>query len=286
MATQCVNPIDSSNNQRTISIEEWQKQQQQKIEDQVDYQFIQRVIQELTQTCAISLPMQPSAIPPLILQAAQYFWQNDDQSIEERWYHIPNKEFMRCGANNIVKLPPQIVSVNGVYKTTDSFSYGILGDFSLERIILNNTVMASGMGGTTNAVYGPDGYNLMDVTAALYEIQTFDTMFDAPLTYNYNEFSNDLVVLGALGSSNIMLNVYKRLKLQDLYKNYYFFRYCVCLGLRSMAQILGTFDFKLPGGTTLNYQIWRDMANEEMEKIHEWIIKNHSADYFINNNTI
>lgn len=282
---QCISNIASSQEQRTISIEELQKQQQ-RIEDQVDYQFIQRIIQELTQTCAISLPMQPSAIPPLILQAAQYFWQNDDQAVEERWYFLPNKEFVKCGANMLAKLPSQILSVNGVYQTTDSFSYGIMGDFSIERIILNNTAVAGGMGGSLSNVAGPGGYNLMDVTAALYEVQTFETMFQTPLTYNYNEFSNDLVVLGALRSSDLMLNVYKRLRIQDLYKNYYFFRYCVCLGLRSMAQILGTFDFKLPGGTTLNYSIWRDMANEEMEKIHEWIIKNHAADYFINNNTI
>ena len=80
--------VQNTNNgspvQKEISMEEYNKRKQ-KIEDQVDYQFIQRIIQELTQTCAINLPMQPSAIPPLILQAAQYFWENCDQAIEERW---------------------------------------------------------------------------------------------------------------------------------------------------------------------------------------------------------
>lgn len=71
----CVqNTNNSSPVQKEISMEEYNKRKQ-KIEDQVDYQFIQRIIQELTQTCAINLPMQPSAIPPLILQAAQYFWE-------------------------------------------------------------------------------------------------------------------------------------------------------------------------------------------------------------------
>lgn len=187
----------------------------------------------------------------------------------------------------IAKLPPQILSVNGLYKATDSWSYGVMGDFSLERMILNNSAIASGVGGSLSDVYGSGGgYTLTDVTAALYELDTFDYIFNTPITYNYNTYSNDLVVLGAIGHSDLMLNVYKRLKIQDLYKNYYFFRYCVCLGLRSMATILGTFEFKLPGGVTLNYSIWRDMANEEMQKIDEWIQKNHSADYFINTNTI
>lgn len=283
----CVQNINNSSPvQKEISMEEYNKRKQ-KIEDQVDYQFIQRIIQELTQTCAINLPMQPSAIPPLILQAAQYFWENSDQAVEERWYCLPFKEFTKCGANMLAKLPPQILSVNGLYKATDSWSYGVMGDFSLERMILNNSAIASGVGGSLSDVYGSGGgYTLTDVTAALYELDTFDYVFNTPVTYNYNAYSNELVVLGAIGHSDLMLNVYKRLKIQDLYKNYYFFRYCVCLGLRSMATILGTFEFKLPGGVTLNYSVWRDMANEEMQKIDEWIQKNHSADYFINTNTI
>lgn len=288
MSTKCAGVGAPQQEQKTISMEEWQKQQQ-RIEDQVDYQFIQRIIQQLTQTCAINIPMQPSAIPPLILQAAQYFWENDDQSIEERWFRLPNREFMKCGANNLVKLPPQIVSVNGAYKTSESFNYGVLGDFSMERMVLSNSMMAGGLGGSVSDTYGGyngTGYNLMDVTAALYEVQTYKTMFDVPLTYNYNQYSNELVILGALGSADLMLNVYKRVKLQDLYKSYYFFRYCVCLGLQSMAQIIGTMEFKLPGGITINYSRWSDMANEEMQKIEEWIQKNHAADYFINSNTI
>ena len=111
-------------------------------------------------------------------------------------------------------------------------------------------------------------------------------MFDAPLTYNYNEFSNDLVILGALGRSDLVLQCFKRLKIQDLYKNYYFFRYCVALGLRSMATIMGTFEFKLPGGVTLNYNNMREQANDEIEKINEWIKQNHAPDYFFNSHTI
>jgi len=256
-------------------------------EDQVDYNFIQRIIQELTQSCAINLPIPASAIPPLILQAAQYFWENDDQSIEERWYCVKNSDIRKCGPNNIIKLPQQIISVFGVYKSTDSFNYGALGDFSLERIILNNSALAAGHGGSMSNVFGSgSGYSLVDVTAGLYEISTFKAMFDSPITYNYNQYSNDLSLLGAVGSSDLILQVFTRCKIQDLYRNYYFFRYCVCLGLRSMATIMGTFEFKMPGGVTLNYSHFREMANEEMQKIDEWINKNHSADYFFNSNTI
>ena len=257
------------------------------LEDQIDYNFIQRIIQELTQSCALNLPIPAAAIPPLILQAAQFFWENDDQCIEERWYCIKNSDIKKCGPNNLVKLPEQIISVFGVYKTTDSFNYGVLGDFSLERIILNNSALAAGTGGSMSHVFGSGtGYNLTDVTAALYEVSTFKSMFDTPITFNYNQYSKELSLLGAVGSSNLVLQVFTRCKIQDLYKNYYFFRYCVCLGLRSMATIMGTFEFKMPGGVTINYSNFRDQANDEIREILEYVKANHSADYFFNSNTI
>lgn len=275
-----------SNNVPNTTMEDYLKQKQQ-MEDQIDYQFIQRIIQELTQSCALNVPIPAAAIPNLILQAAQFFWENDDQSVEERYYCIPYRAIEKCGPNRIIKLPPQIISVFGVYKLNNSFNYGVLGDFSLERMILNNSALAAGAGGSLSDVFGTGtGYNLTDVMGALYEVQTYKFMFDCPITFNYNQFSNELVLLGSLGHSDIMLQVYKRLKIQDLYKSYYFFRYCVCLGLRSMATIMGTYEFKLPGGITLNYQVWRDQAQQEMDQIYQWMLDNHSADYFFNTNTI
>lgn len=271
----------------TKTMEEQLRDERNRIEDQMDYQFIQRIIQELTQSCALPLPIPPSAIPPLIYQAASYFWENYDFASEQRYYCIRNKDIIRCGPNNIIKLPQQIISVCGVYKTTDTFNFGVLGDFSLERIILNNSVLAAGVGGSLSDVWGQGtGYNLTDVTAALYEVQTYKAMFDVPLTYNYNMYSNQLNIMGALRNAEIILECFVRCKIQDLYKLYYFFRYCVCLGLRSMSTIMGTFEFKLPGGITINYSRFQDMASEEMDRIDEWIKSQRAADYFYNSNTI
>ena len=274
------------NNGIDQSMEQYIRAKQQR-EDQLDYQFVQRIIQELTQSCALNLPIPASAIPPLILQAAQFFWANDDRAVEERWYCLPNSEFNKCGPNKLAKLPDQIISVFGVFKATDQYSYGVMGDFSLERMLLNSSALASSSGASMSNVYGSmGGYNLVDVTAALYEVNTYKAMFDSPLTYNYNEFSKELVVLGDLGSSSLVLQTWQRCKIQDLYNDYYFFRYCVCLGMRSMGQIMGMFEFKLPGGVTINSQMLADRAAEEMQTIFEWLQSNHSADYFFTSTTI
>lgn len=271
----------------TVSNMEQYLQAKNNLEDQQDYAFIQRIIQEITQSCALPLPLPASSIPPLIWQAASFFWENYDYAAIQKYYCLPNNKIRKCGPNNIFKLPEQILSVYGVYKTTDSFNYGALGDFSLERMVLNNSALASGIGGAmANYFGGGPGYNLTDVTGALYEVATYKAMFDAPLTYNYNPYSNELVILGALGTSDLILEVYQRCRVQDLYKLYYFFRYCVCLGMRALATIIGSYEFKMPGGVTINYQRFNDMANEEMQNIYEWVKENRSAGYFFVANTI
>ena len=128
MSQTCNTNIENLNQTgQNISMEDFLKRKNQ-MEDQVDYNFIQRIIQELTQYCALNVPIPASAIPPLILQAAQYFWQNDDQACQHKWFCLPNNQIQKCGPNNIVKLPPQILSVVGVYKTSGYFNYGIMGD--------------------------------------------------------------------------------------------------------------------------------------------------------------
>ena len=81
----------TNNNVPNQEMEQFLKARAQ-AEDQMDYMFIQRIIQELTQSCALNLPIPASAIPPLIQQAAQFFWENSDQAIEERYYCLPNAE--------------------------------------------------------------------------------------------------------------------------------------------------------------------------------------------------
>ena len=250
------------------------------LEDQQDYQFIQRIIQDLTQSCALPLPIPAAAIPPLILQAAQFFWEN--------YYCVKNSDFCKCGPNKTLTLPQRIISVFGVYKSNNTFAYGALGDFSLERMLINNTTMAGGMGnfGAFSDFFGGSGYTLTDAMGAMYEVSTYKAMFEAPLTFNFNPYSHKLVILGDLGYSDLILQTFLRCKIQDLYQLYYFFRLCVCLGKKSMATILGTFEYKLPGGITLNYARFEDSADQEIEKITEWCMSQHSADYFFNTNTI
>ena len=258
------------------------------LQDQIDMQFMTRVQQEVTQSCALPFALPAERIPEYILQAAQYFWQNCDFSAEERYYMIKNSDICKCNAlNKIVQLPPQILGVHGVFKLQSNLKYGAMGDFSIERMMMSSYSMFGGAGTVGGGMsMNGTGYSLADVVVSMYEVDTFNQTLNAPLTYNYNQFSNKLVLLGDLGSADLLIATMKRCKIQDLYNNYYFFRYVVCLCKRALSTIYGMFEFKLPGGVTINYSTLSEQADSEIDKIDEWIQNNRACDYFFMPNTL
>jgi len=261
-----------------------------RIEDQLDYQFIMRVQAEVTQSCALPFALPVERIPEYIIQAAQWFWLNVDQSLEERMYVIPYEAVCKCNIlNKIIQLPQQIQNVHGCYKLQKNMRYGAMGDFSLERMMMSTYSLFGGVGTIANGFSGTagmSGFSLADVITSMYEVDTFNQNLNAPLSYNYNENSHKLVILGDLGKSDILINCYKRCRIQDLYGNFYFFRLVVAFCKQNLASIYGTWEFKFPGGVTINYSMYSDQADRELEKIEEWAEKNHTMDFIFQPNTL
>jgi len=263
-----------------------------KWEDEVDMQFIQSVVAEVTQSCVLPNPVPLERIPAIILNSARWFWQNDDNAVEQRYYFIPYHELCKGNTfNKIVQLPEQIMSVQGCYRSSETY-YGNLGDFSIERMMMASYATFGGLGsvggglGGFNAIDGATGFKLSDVVVGMYEIDTFKQTLNPTLSYNYNEYSKKLIIIGDCKQSNIVIDTWKRVRIQDLYNNYYFFRWCVCQVKKSLAQIYGTFSFKYPGNVEINFSMYADDASEELEKIQEWVENNRATDYFFQPGTI
>lgn len=248
--------------------------------EEIDISFIQSVLDEVQVSCALPMQIPIQSVVGYIRQAANWFWEMDDAALEERSYAINNRDICKCDKlNKLIKLPPQIYSIHGVFKTDNKYG-GNMGDFSLERVMLSNYTYSYG-GAQGGAMYaGTTNWSMTDVVSNLYELSTFDELLNTPITYNYNRYTHQLVLLGDLGHSSLVINVMQRCNIHDLYNNHWFFRYCVCLVKKGLSTIYGTFEFKLPGGVTINYSSFSDQANEEIEEIKEYLKSNRSASYF------
>lgn len=259
-------------------------------EDQVDYEFIQRIVKEVTQSCALPFAVPADRVPEYIRQAFDWFVENVDQACEERMYIIRNKDICKEGKlNKLIQLPQQIMGVHGCFKIQDRMKYGTMGDFSLERMMMSSYSMFGGagtVGGGFNGTTGMAGFTLTDVMTSMYEVDTFNQYLNPPLTYSFNMYSSKLNIMGDLGYSDVLLDCMVRCRIQDLYNNYYFFRLCVVFCKRALYTIYGSFEFKLPGGVQINYSNINDAADRDYDEIKEWAERNRTCDYFFMPNTL
>jgi hypothetical protein len=257
-------------------------------EDELDNIFILRIQKEVTQSCSLPMALPVERIPEKIIQAAGWFWENVDMAVEQRNYLIKNSDICKNGKlNKIIQLPSQISAVYGVHRLQEDLRYGTMGDFSLERMMMSSYSMFGGAGiiGGGLGLTGGTGYTLSDVTMSLYEISTFNQYLNPPISYSFNPYSSKLNLIGALGGSDLIIEAFVRCRIQDLYNSHYFFRLCVCYCKQSLADIYGAWEFKLPGGVSINYSRYEDSANDEITKIEEWAEKNHASDYIMMPNT-
>lgn len=258
-------------------------------EDEIDAQFIQRVQQEVTQSCALPFALPAERIPAFIIQAAQWFWEFVDMSVESRNYVILNRDICKGNKlNKIIQLPAQIQSVYGVHRLQQDLKYGAMGDFSIERMMMSSYSMFGGAGivGGGMGLTGGTGYSLSDVMMSLYEIDTFNQFLNPPVTFDFNSYSSKLVLLGDIGYSDLIIQTNVRCRIQDLYNSYQFFRLVVCFCKRALSTIYGTFEFKLPGNVSINYSMHSDDAKDEIDQIKEWAENNRACDYFFVSGTM
>ena len=248
----------------------------QQTEDLMDMQFIQNVVAEVTQSCALPFAVPAERIPNLIMQAARYWWENCDGAVKQRIYCIPYTFIQQCNANKIVNLPVPIQNVFSCLKSSSGY-YSKLGDFSIERMMLNSFAYNYGGVGTGTNTSMTGQFNLKDVVYNMYEVDTFEQTLTSTLSFNYNSYAHELVILGDLGHNDIIIQCWQRCTLQELYDSGYFFRYVVDLVKKSLATIYGSFEFKLPGGVTINYDNFKSEADEELSEIKDWIKSNNST---------
>jgi hypothetical protein len=53
-----------------------------------------------------------------------------------------------------------------------------------------------------------------------------------------------------------------------------------------LSTIYGTWEFKYPGGVSINYSSLTDQADSEIEQIKEYFEQNRACDYFFQPNTL
>lgn len=240
-------------------------------------EFIEDVRDEVTISCSLPFTVPIEEFPRIIKWAAKWFYKRYEDSVEERYYRIKRSSFINdenFKKYRTVTLPECVFSVNWLTQVDAGFSsstpFSNMADFTLEKVLFKNIS------------------NLANSTESLLEYVAYESFVDLtrhilahPISYNYNRNSRDLVILGETPSKDMVLQIYAKLPIEDLMEDEVFYRYVVAKVKTQLSRILGTFDFKLPGSVTINFDAYREEGERELEKIEEEIKADEGADWFL-----
>ena len=79
---------------------------------------------------------------------------------------------------------------------------------------------------------------------------------------------------------NLFLETYVKIEESKLYNDWFFQRWCVAQTKMSLANILGFFQFNLPGGIQVSGDSLRDSGKEELDEIKQKIDDENAPDWF------
>lgn len=252
-----------------------------------DIEFIERITDQVQSSNALPFQIPQDRLPKIILRAAKFFWEWHLDATAEETLYIPYSEIQRVKnldshGNGRIQLPSGIEGIMQVYLTGTAMGLALRDAL---RIPLLDSYGATYKNVSTNAAAGPnfrDGYGtdhwaVSDSVIAMYEYSVYKQLFTKGIRFSFNRNTSILNLIGVTQGESIVLSCFTRTPLEALYNDYRFEDYVAAMVMTELGKIVMTFDFKLPGNVSINYDQIRSEGAEQKKEIEEELKNDQNA---------
>jgi len=243
------------------------------IEETID--FVQN---DLTVGCALPKVLPDTEIRRFIeTRALKWFYQNYQYAVSKVYYYIDSEAFKteEFTRYSYITLPCEIQSV--------SYIYQMRGD-SLLQLGINVPNLSVNLG-VTNQPY------LSSYVTTIGELGVYKTLIDSmsdmldqmnkyTTKFHYNQLMNRLNILTSV-QYDLILETYANIPQQNLFSDTYFMKYVIGWSKLQTANLLGRFDWQLPGGVKYNTADLSAQGKEEMKEVEDEIKNMSNSSWFI-----
>lgn len=243
------------------------------IEELIDF-----VQQDITIGCSVPKTLPDTEIRRFVeTRASKWFYQNYQYAVSKIYYFVDKKAFTteEFTLYSYITVPCEIQSVSYIYEVRGG---------SLLQLGLNVPNMSVNLG-VTNQPY------LSSYVTTIGELGVYKTLIDSlsdmmnqmnkfTVKFHYNQLMNRLNILTKMEYS-LILETYANIPAENLYADSYFQKYVTGWAKMQTGNLLGRYDFQLPGGIKFNSADLVAQGKEEMEKVETDIKEMSNSSWFI-----
>ena len=231
-------------------------------------ELIDFVQADLTIGCALPKILPDTEIQRFVeTRASKWFWTNYQYAVSKVYYHVSKEAFKsdEFTKYSYITLPCEIQSITYIYQIMSQ---------SLYQLGINTPNLSVNMG-ITNQPY------LSSYVTTIGELGLYKTLIDSmsdmlnqlnkyTVKYHYNQMRNQLNILTDV-KYDLILETYANIPLENLYSDQYFIKYVTAWSKIQMGNLVGRYDFSLPGNIKINSADLISQGKEEMKEVEDEI---------------
>jgi hypothetical protein len=206
-----------------------------------------------------------------------WFYRNYQYAVQKIYYLIRKEAFFseEFTKYNYVNIPCEIQSVVYLYevKSASLFSLGInTPNLSVNLGVTNQPYLSSYV--TTIGELGVYKTLLDNMSDMLNQLSKFT------LRHSFNQLNHRLHILTKV-KNDVIIEAYANIPQENLFKDDLFFKYCVGWGKVQLGNMMGLYNFQLPGAITINHANLIAQGQAEIKEVEEEIKGQSNSSWFV-----
>lgn len=233
-------------------------------------EFIELVIDEITEGEELNISPNTTRIDNIIKQASDYFYQNS-MDAKQTEYLVINKALLETPlfkSRQIIKLPPCVRAIYSLEEMgADWINYNVNPDYKKVNYSYLNAAFT---GDSDNMVYAVGAGMYFDFIRTNFIVKT--------VGFSYSGLTKYLSIQSRSKLNGLVAQAGIDIPLDKLFELNQFFRYVVGLCRKSIGRIYSTTEIKLLGRAGFNITEIKTEGNDEVKDIRADIKADNESD--------
>jgi hypothetical protein len=236
--------------------------------------LIEYVKAELTASCSLPFTPPDAEIERIIDIESRWLYREYRDASYTFWYLL-NKQYYQTPewkATRTFQLPECVIGVKVVYElTAGQRVFGINDpDMKFDRLMAADLYLSP---------LSSDQITYRTMQWSFWDMMRQFNLRDIQFSFNLN--TRRIVILGRDPQMSLYVSTINKIPEEEFYEDPLVIKWMTATAKKSLARILGTFNYNLFGNVTVNYEQWRTEANEELKELKEKIVGDNSTDWFM-----